>query len=154
MSYYFKTQGREYSFTLEDDGLLHANELNLKAETLAELQETVKAHVKAEKSLPRIPVIILDDRWSFIQGYDFGSASSKADRHGYRWVSYKDGSEAKEKTKRRTFDSERLFLDTEGNREKAKELVHLGRRITALIGESNEIKKNMARIRDNEENED
>ena len=151
MAYYFKTQGREFSFTLESDGLLHANDLGLSDATLEGLQEKVKAHVKAEKNLPRIPVIILEDRWSHVLGFVYGSASSKSDRHGYRWVSYKDGTESKEKTKRRTLDSDRLFLDTDVNRVKAQELVVLGEQITSLIERSNQIKKSMARIGDENE---
>ena len=89
MSYTFKTYGREYSFILEDDGLLHANDLKLKHENLEGLKTLVTEAAKAEKALPRIPVIIIASRWDVITEYSLGSASPKADRHGYRWVSYK-----------------------------------------------------------------
>lgn len=141
MAYYFKTQGREYSLSLESDGLLHANELGLSAETLPELQELVKARVKEEKSAPRIPVLIIDNRWSHVQEWTEGSASGKvANYHGYRWVSYKD---REGKTKRQTFSKDRLFADTPENREKANKLLHLGRRIQELMKLSDELKDSM-----------
>jgi hypothetical protein len=153
MAFYFKTQGREYSFTLEHDGLLHSKDLGLSDATLEGLQAKVKAHVKAEKAAPRIPVIVLDDRWSYVEGYSFGQASSKADRSGYRWVSYKDGTEDKEKTKRRTFDSGRLFLDTPLNRMYADSLITLGKQISNLIEQSKEIRSQMSKIGDEQEEE-
>ena len=134
MSYTLKTYGREYVFTLEDDGLLHARDLNLKHENLEGLKALVTETVKAEKALPRIPVIIIEGRWDVITEYMFGSASAKQDRHGYRWVSYKYKGrfDKEEKTKRQTMGTDRLFLDTEQNREFMEQAIEIGKQIETL----------------------
>lgn len=135
MPYYYKTYGREYSFTLESDGLIHCKDLGLSHETLTGLISLVTAEVKKEKSLPRIPVIIIQDyRWGVVTEYVFGSASTKEDRHGYRWVSYKHKGrfDKEEKTKRQTVDTDRLFLDTEQNREFMEQAIQIGKEIEAL----------------------
>lgn len=134
MAYYFKTYGREYSFTLESDGLIHCKDLGLSHETLTGLISQVTAAVKQEKSLPRIPVIIIEGRWDVVTEYIFGSASARADRHGYRWVSYKHKGrfDKEEKTKRQTMGTDRLFLDTEQNREFMEQAIEIGKQIEVL----------------------
>jgi hypothetical protein len=143
MAYLFKTQGREYSLTLESDGLLHCKDLGISAEKLADLQALVTEHVKTERKAPRIPVLILDNRYNYVVGYTEGSASSKQDRHGYRWVSYKNGDG---KTKRATFDSSRLYLDTPENRALADRLVLIGNSIQARISESRTVQGQMVNV--------
>ena len=147
----FKTQGREYQFTLGDDGLVHCKDLGIKAETTEALKPLVSAEVKRQKSAPRIPVIILGARWLAIEGYTFGSASTQAERNGYRWVSYKDDGG---KTKRRKFSSDSLYLDTPENRLYADSLVTLGQQIANLQDNTQEIKSQMAKIGDEVEEQD
>lgn len=156
MSYQFKTYGREYSFVLESDGLLHCNDLNLKHENLEGLKSLVTEKVKEEKSLPRIPVIFIEGRWDVVTKYTFGSASPKADRYGYRWVSYKYKGrfDKEEKTKRQTMDTDRLLLDTEQNREFMEQAIEIGRQIEVLKEIQVTILSKMARIGDNEKNGD
>jgi hypothetical protein len=152
MAYYYSTYGREYSFTLESDGLIHCKDLGLKADTIEELQAQVTEAVKAEKNAPRIPVIILGDRWGYFQESTLGSASSKADRNGYRWVSYKtqEAHEKQPKTKRQTFSDKYLALDTPTNREIVSEMTHLGRRIAALQQEQKALREKLQMIGDPE----
>jgi len=150
MSYTFKTYGREYIFRLEDDGFVHCSDLGLKAETVELLKPLVIDHVKIEKALPRIPVIFIEGRWDFVTSYAFGSASPKADRLGYRWVSYKYKSQfdKEEKTKRQTMNSDRLFLDTPENREFIEQVVQLGEDIETIKQVQKQVIDKMQKIGD------
>jgi hypothetical protein len=148
MAYYFTTQGREYSFVLESDGLIHVKDLGLKDATIEGLQEKVKAHVRAEKNLPRIPVIILGDRWGYLDEATPGSASGRADRNGYRWVSY-DGREGGRK-KRQTFSDKYLALDTPANREIVEIMKGLTRRITELTQQQKLLREQLQMIGEQE----
>jgi hypothetical protein len=149
MAFYFTANGREYSFILESDGLIHQKDLGLKDETIEGLKEKVKASIKEEKSRPRIPVIILGDRWGYLDEATPGSASGKADRNGYRWVSY-DGREGGRK-KRQTISDKYLALDTPANREIVEIMKGLTRRITELTQQQKLLREKLQMIGEPEE---
>lgn len=144
MGYYFKTQGREYHFQLNDKGLLECGDLNLEAPTLDELKALVTEAVKKEKAAPRIPVIVLlEDRTGVVLGYFTGLASSKpSDRYGSRWVTYTE----KEKTKRKTFNRDSLYLDTPENRVLAARMIQIGKEITVRLENTEQLQGDMERI--------
>ena len=148
MSYTFKTYGREYDFSLEDDGLLHCKDLGLQHENLEGLKTLVTNQVKTEKALPRIPVIFIGGRWDVVTEYSLASASAKMDRHGYRWVSYKYKGkwDKAEKTKRQLMGSDRLFLDTEQNREFMEQAVQIGHDIEMLTAVQKQVLSKMSKI--------
>ena len=149
MPFYFKTYGREYVFNLGSDGLVYCKDLKLSAPTVDELKPLVNAVVKKEKSLPRIPVIILEDRWGWLQDFTLGSASSVADRNGYRWVSYLDNEDGRGNKKRRaTFSAERLVLDNPRNRETLEQMILIAEDIAELLKKQKDLRATLQKLSD------
>ena len=144
-SYTFRTQGREYTFRLEDDGLIHCGDLNLKAETVEALKPLVVAAVKEEKKIPRIPVILLETRWHNVSTFVYGLASGQPDHQGYRWVSFKDDDGRQRRGK---FGKGALYLDTPENRQLTDNIVSTQREINSLKKYVDDIKSQMPKVGD------
>ena len=148
MSYYHKTQGREYLFSLEEDGFLHCKDLGLFAEKLDDLKSLVNEAVKKEKALPRIPVLYIEGRWDRVGRYYEATASGKSDRNGYRWISYKftERHAKVESIKRQLVSGDRLILDTPENREFLDQAVLLNHDIDKLVELQQTLLKKMKKI--------
>jgi hypothetical protein len=145
MAYEYKTYGRTYRIDLGHDGLLYNHELGISAPDLETVKTLTREQAKKEEKAPRIPILttgsynVYNDR-----RYYEGTTSQVKDRHGYRWVTWKDENG---KSQRKKLNGG-VFADTPENRETLDQIVALNVEIARLYREARTLEQKLTGIED------
>jgi hypothetical protein len=143
MAYEYKTYGRTYDLVLGSDGLIHNFELDISGPDLETVKEKIREYAKKIEKAPRIPILTTGSY--NVRGdteYFEGTTTNVTDRHGYRWVSYKDGNGKSQRKKL----SGGLFPDTPENRKIFDQIIAINKQIQRLYREASALENTMVTI--------
>jgi hypothetical protein len=143
MAYEYKTYGRTYRLDLGHDGLIHNHELGISGPDLETVKALTREQAKLEEKAPRIPILttgsynVYNDK-----RYYEGTTTQVTDRHGYRWVTWKDENGKSQRKKL----SSGVFADTPENRKLLDEIVAINLEIGGLYRQAKRLESQLTPI--------